>query len=636
LEKQLTEYFGFSSFLKGQREVIKLLLKGQSAAALFPTGAGKSLCYQLPALLLPGLTLVISPLLSLMKDQLDFLKSKNLPAAKLDSTMSREEYSDTLSRARSGSLKILMVSVERFKNERFRMNLERMEVSLLVVDEAHCISEWGHNFRPEYLKIPGYRNTFNINQVLLLTATATPKVLGDMCVKFNIPKENAVVTGFYRANLFLKVSPTAESEKDKVLVKRISEQPLDPTIVYVTLQKTAERVAGLLMSNGLSARAYHAGLKSDERKSTQDQFMAGEIPTVVATIAFGMGIDKRDIRRIIHFNLPKSIESYSQEIGRAGRDGKNSYCEVLANKDNISVLENFIYGDTPEETGIRGLLSFIKDNPSSSLEIRLYSLSLELNIRMLPLKTLLVYLEMSGILEPVYSYFEELPFKYLTEKETIIGEFDGERKKFIQSIFRYSKTAKIWTKPDIERIMETYGADRVRIIRALEYLDEKGLIELERHHTVEVYEILRQDFDINDTTNSLHSMVKVKETFEIKRIQQMLDFFMSDTCLSRELSNYFGEHTSQKCGHCSVCTHGKAELQSTVEHPPLSEFNFDKITVNLLEKIDFSPTPTTVTRFLCGVNCPFGAKFKLKELEEFGILKEYPYGSVNEWVVRNI
>ena len=308
---------------------------------------------------------------------------------------------------------------------------------------------------------------------------------------------------------------------------------------------------------------------------------------------------------------------------------------MLANKDNISVLENFIYGDTPEETGIRGLLSFIKDNTSSSLEIRLYSLSLELNIRMLPLKTLLVYLEMNGILEPVYSYFEELPFKYLMEKETIIGEFDGERKKFIQCIFQYSKTAKIWTRLDIERIMETYGADRIRIIRALEYLDEKGWIELERHHTVEVYEILRHDFDINDTTNSLYNTAKGKETFEIKRIQQMLDFFESDNCLSRELSNYFGEHTVQKCGHCSVCTHGKVELQSTVELPPLSEFNFKKTTANLFEKADFTPTPTTVTRFLCGVNFPFGSKFKLKELAEFGILKKYPYRSVNEWVVRN-
>ncbi len=196
LEEQLFRYFGFNRFLPGQREVVKMLLDGGSAAAVFPTGAGKSLCYQLPAQLLPGLTIVISPLLSLMKDQLDFLRTKNLPAAKLDSTMDREEYRETLLRARSGAVKLLMVSVERFKNERFRMNLERLHVSLLVVDEAHCISEWGHNFRPDYLKIPGYRSVFAMKQVLLLTATATPTVLDDMCAKFGIPRENRVGTGF--------------------------------------------------------------------------------------------------------------------------------------------------------------------------------------------------------------------------------------------------------------------------------------------------------------------------------------------------------------------------------------------------------------------------------------------------------
>lgn len=286
LEEELSGHFGFSAFLPGQRRVVELLSAGQSAAAVFPTGGGKSLCYQLPAQLLRGLTLVVSPLLSLMKDQLEFLQAKNIAAAGLDSTMDREQYNLTLDRAQSGTLKILMVSVERFKNERFRMNLKRMEVTLLVVDEAHCISEWGHNFRPEYLKIPLYRKTFGMKQVLLLTATATPRVLSDMCEKFDIPAENAVSTGFYRPNLFLNVRPTAESEKDRVLKELVREDPSRPTIVYVTRQKTAERIAGFLQE--FSARAYHAGMKDEERRTVQDQFMTGVIPIVAATIAFGI------------------------------------------------------------------------------------------------------------------------------------------------------------------------------------------------------------------------------------------------------------------------------------------------------------------------------------------------------------
>ncbi|MBU0571974.1 MAG: RecQ family ATP-dependent DNA helicase, partial [Candidatus Omnitrophica bacterium] len=319
IENKLKKHFRFDNFLKGQKEVIEMILAGEPAVAIFPTGGGKSLCYQLPALFLPGITLVVSPLLSLMKDQLDFLSRKNIPAAKLDSTMDREEYNNVLKKARDGSLKILMISVERFKNERFRIQLKGIRISLLVVDEAHCISEWGHNFRPEYLKIPFYKEEFKINQILLLTATAAPRVRDDMCAKFNVPEQNVVITGFYRKNLFLQVSPVCEDEKDSRLLSRVNENADAATIVYVTLQKTAEKVAGMLNSNGVNAMSYHAGLQNDERVEIQNKFMGGKVPVVVATIAFGMGIDKKDIRRVLHYDLPKSIEGYSQEIGRAGR-----------------------------------------------------------------------------------------------------------------------------------------------------------------------------------------------------------------------------------------------------------------------------------------------------------------------------
>jgi len=332
LNEELKKHFGFDSFRPGQKEVISCVLQGESAGAIFPTGAGKSLCYQLPAVLLPHLTLVVSPLLSLMKDQMDFLLSHNIQAARLDSTLSHDEYNSIIYRARSGSLKILMISVERFKNERFRSQLQKMNISLLVIDEAHCISEWGHNFRPEYLRLPDYQNDFNIQKSLLLTATATEEVASDMKNKFNIDDKNLITTGFYRKNLHLHVKPVTKNEKKKNLLIDLQDSANKSTIIYVTLQKTAEEIAEFLLSNKIEARAYHGGMKSENRVSVQNQFMNGSLNCVVATIAFGMGIDKKDIRKVIHYDLPKSIENYSQEIGRSGRDGKESQCIVYGDR----------------------------------------------------------------------------------------------------------------------------------------------------------------------------------------------------------------------------------------------------------------------------------------------------------------
>lgn len=636
IRNNLHKHFGFNDFLKGQEEVIESILVGESAVAIFPTGGGKSLCYQLPALLLPGITLVVSPLLSLMKDQLDFLSRKNIPAAKLDSTMDREEYNNVLKKARDGSLKILMISVERFKNERFRIQLKGMQISLLVVDEAHCISEWGHNFRPEYLKIPFYKEEFGIKQILLLTATAAPRVRDDMCAKFNVPAQNVVITGFYRKNLFLQVSPVCADEKDSMLLNRISKDVDAATIVYVTLQKTAEKVAGMLISNGVKAMPYHAGLQNDERVEIQNQFMGGKVPVVVATIAFGMGIDKKDIRRVIHYDLPKSIEGYSQEIGRAGRDGEHSLCEVLANKDNIQVLENFIYGDTPTNPAIRKLLKIVKSELSGKLEIKIYSLSAETDIRILPLKTLFVYLEMKGIIRPKYIYFEEYTFKFIDEARDISNRFAGERKEFVQTIMQYSDTAKIWTRVDVESVMAEYGAPRERIIKALEYFEENGWIELRAAQSVEVYDITNSNFDIDAINENLFALVKEKESAEIKRIHDVVDFFEGDSCLSARLSRYFGEDIQDVCGHCSICCDGPSSVPSAMRLVSLSEYDYNEVTRGFFDWTkNFKASAVTITRFLCGVNSPVLAKLRTKKLQEFGILGKYPYKEVEAWVVNN-
>jgi ATP-dependent DNA helicase RecQ len=637
LENQLQKYFGFNSFKKGQKEVIDKIMKGESAAAIFPTGAGKSLCYQLPAMLLPGMTLVVSPLLSLMKDQLDFLLEHNISAARLDSTLRREEYNKILGKAKSGKLKILMISVERFKKERFRYHLQKMNVSLLVIDEAHCISEWGHNFRPEYLKLPVYRKEFGIKQILLLTATATHRVVDDMCRKLAVPSENVIITGFYRENLFLQITPANESEKNEKLIQRIKESPEAPAIVYVTLRKTAEDVAELLCLNEIKAHPYHAGMKSEERELIQNRFMNGELDCVVATIAFGMGIDKENIRRVIHYELPKSIENYSQEIGRSGRDGEKSFCEILANRDNINILENFIYGDTPEKDSIYKLLYNIKQEVGFIWEVKLTALSNELNIRMLPLKTLLVYLDIEGIITPEFTYFEEYSFKYnCQEPANIVNNFQGERKQFVTAITKQCSTKKTWTYVDIQRILNSYNTDRRRIITALEYFEEKRWIdELQTKQAIEVYDIKTKDFDAEWIAEKMYNLFKSKEEHEICRINDMIRFFENDSCLSIELAKYFGEDIKKEhCGHCSFCKEGKVTIQSSIELKSLSDFDFEEITNEFIGAVREHFSILNLTKFLCGIYTPVFSKLKIKKLPYFGIFERYPFGDVRNSVER--
>ncbi|MBL4772407.1 MAG: RecQ family ATP-dependent DNA helicase [Alcanivoracaceae bacterium] len=633
LKSLLHQTFGFESFKKGQEKIISKVLANKSAIAIFPTGSGKSLCYQLPATLLPGVTLVVSPLLSLMKDQLDFMLKHGIAAARLDSTLEREEYNNILERAKGNLLKILMISVERFKNERFRSQLQLIPISLLVIDEAHCISEWGHNFRPDYMKLPLYQHEFNIPQTLLLTATATKEVVIDMQNKFSIINDDVVITGFYRKNLFLQMSPGDGLKRKQNLLQRIKQDTNKPSIIYVTLQKTAQVVSDYLKAHDINCRHYHAGMNTDERELVQNQFMQGHTTCIVATIAFGMGIDKKDVRRVIHYDLPKSIENYSQEIGRSGRDGQDSLCEVLANDDNINVHENFIYGDTPERQSIAQLLTQIQYTQESFWEIKLISLSNELNIRVLPLKTLLVYLEMEGIIKPKYSYYEEYSFKNIDNCAEIINRFQGERRDFISVLFNNCTVKKTWTYVDIQGILQSYNTDRNRIIMALEYFEEKNILELHSKQAVERFEIKYKTFDITSLVDKMYGLFINREKIEIQRIHNMLNFFAADNCLSKQLAQYFGEQLDfEKCGHCSHCTTGKANLQSFNNLKPIDCFDFDNITNDFIQSIQDKYSTVNLSKFLCGIVVPVFRKNKIRHLSNFSLLQHYPYQQVKKWV----
>ena len=642
MHNTLEQVFGYPQFRPGQEQAISAVLAGRSAAAIFPTGSGKSLCYQVSAVLLPHLTLVVSPLLALMQDQLAFLQRHGIPAGSIDSAQSRDDANDVMARARSGELKILMVSVERLKNERFRNFLQQVPISLLVVDEAHCISEWGHNFRPDYLKLPDYQRQFNIPQALLLTATATPKVIADMQARFAIAAEDVVTTGFYRPNLNLLVEPVRAQDKRRRLVEWMTERQGQPGIVYVTLQKTAEHVAEHLVRNGIQAEAYHAGLPNDQREAIQKRFMAGQSKCIVATIAFGMGIDKSDIRQVVHFDLPKSIENYSQEIGRAGRDGQPSDCLVLANRDSLNVLENFVYGDTPERDGIRYVLDELHASvPEGQWEFLLGPLADQSNIRALPLKTLLVQLELRGLIAPRYAYYAEYRFKYLLEPEALLERFEGERRDFVAAIIHTSSRARTWATVNFEAMYTQYSAERSRVVKALDYFQEKGWIELESKQMTEVYSVLQSDFDSAVLSGELHAYFTRHEQAEVARIHAMLELFSTERCLGYRLAEYFGDHQApERCGHCSVCHGHIARLPAPPQLPSLVDKSFPALCGDFIHKHEHHagsvPTAERLTRFLCGISVPLFTRLKARTISGYAALEEYPYADVRRWVEEHL
>ena len=340
LKGALKQFFGFDGFRGKQEEVIRNLMKGLDTFVIMPTGAGKSLCYQLPAIVLPGTALVISPLIALMKNQVDQMRAFGIEAGFLNSSMSRSDYEAVKAKAISRDLKLLYVAPESLVKEEFIDFLGKIQVSFVAVDEAHCISEWGHDFRPEYRRIREILNHIPPVPIIALTATATPKVQLDIRQNLKMQEAELFITSFNRTNLYYEVRPKVEPVTE--IIKFIKKNPNKSGIVYCLSRRKVTEIAELLNVNGIKAVPYHAGLDSGTRSRHQDMFLNEDINVVVATIAFGMGIDKPDVRFVIHYDVPKSIESYYQETGRAGRDGLEGNCILFYDFNDIVKLEKFM------------------------------------------------------------------------------------------------------------------------------------------------------------------------------------------------------------------------------------------------------------------------------------------------------
>lgn len=350
-EKILKDIFGHKEFRKGQEEIIDCLLSGRDILAVMPTGAGKSVCYQLPALMMSGITIVVSPLISLMKDQAMALNQNGVAAAFINSSQSTDDYFLTMRLAREGNFKILYIAPERLESDSFLELSEQVEISMVVVDEAHCVSQWGQDFRPSYLKIAEYVDKLPKRPVVgAFTATATDNVRTDIKEKLKLNNPMERVTGFDRPNLFFKVIKAAPKEKPRILKKLLEEYDGKSGIIYCSTRKNTEQVCGMCRSFGYETAMYHAGMEDFERKKSQEDFIYDRVRIMVATNAFGMGIDKSNVSFVIHYNMPKSPEAYYQEAGRAGRDGAEAECVLLYSGDDVHTALYFI--DSMEGEGL--------------------------------------------------------------------------------------------------------------------------------------------------------------------------------------------------------------------------------------------------------------------------------------------
>ena len=623
----LRDRFGLDGFREGQHAVIERLLAGKSVAAVFPTGGGKSLCYQLPSLMLPGTTVVVSPLIALMKDQCDALAARGIPAARLDSTLSQDEFRAAIGGVRDGTIKMLYVAPERFFNERFLASVGSLDVSLFAIDEAHCISQWGHNFRPDYLKLAELAKELAADRVLALTATATPGVLSDICDAFRIQPEDAIRTTFYRANLQLRSNVTCASDQYAMLRDRIRDRPRGPTLVYVSLQRTAAEIAERLTEDGVAATAYHAGLGDEKRGEIQEDFLRSDDKIIVATIAFGMGIDKPNIRYVYHYNPPKSLESYAQEIGRAGRDGEDAICEMLLVPEDRVVLENFVFGDTPSRLNVGQFIDLLVGQ-HDHFHVSHYKLSAATDIRILVVRTLLTYLELDGYLKATSPRYETYKIKPLVTSQNILRHFRGEKRQFVAAVLSCLTKGRTWFLLNMVAAAKQLSVPRERIVKAIDYLAEQGWIEVSVADLVHGFRWIRRIDSPKLLADDLFDRIQRRETGEIERIDEVMDLARAGRCQADQLSSHFGESISASCGRCTYCLGEGPQPFPTPKVRSIGTSAISAVAALARKYPDHFTSARDRARFLCGLSSPKFSRAKLNQDPNFGVCEGIPFADV--------
>jgi ATP-dependent DNA helicase RecQ len=524
----LHEHFGFTEFREGQQEVITAILEGKNAIVVMPTGSGKSLCYQLPALMFDGATVVVSPLIALMKDQVDALRARNLPATFINSSVDEKEQWSRIDALRRREYKLVYVAPERFRSKRFLEALRSIRVSLFAVDEAHCISTWGHDFRPDYLRLKNVVQALNSNgtgaQTVALTATATPYVRSDIIQQLGLTKPETFVSGFDRPNLTIDVVHT-EKEREKIArIKRLAKTHEGSGIIYAATRKAVEQVALQLQAQGLSVSAYHAGMGDAARVRAQDDFMNGRTQMIVATNAFGMGIDKADIRFVAHYQMPGSIEAYYQEIGRAGRDGLPSSCVLLFNYADKNTHDFFIEGSYPSAEVVRNVYGVLLSTRLMRIELSAVEIAKRAGVRNeMAVQSTLYLLERAGHIHRLANS-KDFGSSYLAANPPWAVNTDTAG----------TGTARTGTGgvSPAAATQRARGAKPSRAPRAILMLDNVR----------------------PDKLRVTPADVERRAGLERRKLREMIEFCYTEYCYRAAILDYFGDrHHARNCGSCGNC-----------------------------------------------------------------------------------